>query len=229
MKSSLPSHPSTVFPLVERKNECRPINSLVPSLFLGLYSSFDLKYDRSGRSSGVAIISYETTEEATKAKKQFHGILAKGQPMEIAFDTFVPRPNSRRSVSAPTHSLLNRIQKPALAERLSADDMQVDGRKDGGGVGPIRTRPNRGGRGGKPGSKPAKSSKPPPKSQKPKTAEELDKELDAFMGDGGDSGAATAGTPVGESAVAADVDVDAAVAAVDATATTVPAQDVEMA
>jgi hypothetical protein len=44
-------------------------------------SRFDfrnLKYDRSGRSSGVAIISYETASEAASAKKQFDGILAKG-------------------------------------------------------------------------------------------------------------------------------------------------------
>ena len=37
-----------------------------------------LKYDRSGRSSGVAIIAFETPAEATRAKKQFDGILAKG-------------------------------------------------------------------------------------------------------------------------------------------------------
>lgn len=37
------------------------------------------KYDRSGRSSGMAIISFETPAEATRAKKQFDGILAKGE------------------------------------------------------------------------------------------------------------------------------------------------------
>lgn len=42
------------------------------------FISLNIKYDRSGRSSGIAIISYETSAEATKAKKQFDGILAKG-------------------------------------------------------------------------------------------------------------------------------------------------------
>jgi hypothetical protein len=43
-----------------------------------------------------------------------------GQPMEITYDTARP-PVQRRVVSAPT-SLLNRVQKPALADRLSKDD-----------------------------------------------------------------------------------------------------------
>ncbi|KAG6888550.1 hypothetical protein C0995_007422 [Termitomyces sp. Mi166 len=126
----------------------------------------DLTYDRSGRSSGTAIISFETATEATRAKKQFDGILARGQPMSIAFDTLPPR-QPRRVVSAPT-SLINRIQKPPLVDRLSRDDSSVktpSGPR--GGVGPIRSRPARA----------------PRAPKKPKTAEELDKELDAFMGD----------------------------------------------
>ena len=35
------------------------------------------QYDRSGRSSGVAVVTFETPAEATRAKKQFDGILAK--------------------------------------------------------------------------------------------------------------------------------------------------------
>ncbi|KAF9458992.1 hypothetical protein BDZ94DRAFT_1291802 [Collybia nuda] len=126
-----------------------------------------IRYDRSGRSSGTAIIAFETPAEATRAKKQFNGILAKGQPMSIEFDT--PPPHARRSASAPV--LLNRIQKLPLLDRLSRDDVHVktpSGPR--GGVGPVRSRPPRAG-GARAGPK------------KPKTAEELDKELDAFMGD----------------------------------------------
>jgi len=138
-----------------------------------------IRYDRSGRSSGMAIVSFETPAEATRAKKQFDGILAKSQPMSIAFDVAPPREPRVRSSSAPTtSSLLNRIQKAPLLERLSKDDSAVGRRPPSGprgGVGPIRTRPTRGGNG-----RPA-ASKPGPK--KIKTAEELDKELDAFMVD----------------------------------------------
>jgi hypothetical protein len=44
--------------------------------------------------------------------------------MSIAFDTMPPRA-PRRSASAPTASLLNRIQKPPLVERLSRDDSTI--------------------------------------------------------------------------------------------------------
>lgn len=37
-----------------------------------------LKYDRSGRSSGVAFITYETPAEAAQAKREFDGKFAKG-------------------------------------------------------------------------------------------------------------------------------------------------------
>ncbi|TFK67742.1 hypothetical protein BDN72DRAFT_842684 [Pluteus cervinus] len=123
-----------------------------------------IRYDRSGRSSGTAIITFETPAEATRAKNQFNGIAAKGQPMAIAYDTMVPR--TRRSASAP---LINRIQKPALLDRISRDDAQLKSTTTSRGFGPIRSRPPR--------------SAPKPQAKKPKTAEDLDKELDAFMGD----------------------------------------------
>ena len=47
-----------------------------------------------------------------------------GQPMSITFDAGPPAKQARRVASAP--SLINRIQKPALAERLGAvDDKRV--------------------------------------------------------------------------------------------------------
>jgi THO complex subunit 4 len=106
-----------------------------------LGSVFFFKYDRSGRSSGIAIVSYETSLQATKAKNQFDGALAKGmpvfyfsfdlyytayvplllgQPMSIAYD--ISRP--RRAANAS--SLLDRVQKPPLMNRLSKSG---DGKK----------------------------------------------------------------------------------------------------
>ncbi|KAH8113777.1 hypothetical protein DFH11DRAFT_1597364 [Phellopilus nigrolimitatus] len=142
-----------------------------------------IKYDRSGRSTGVAFVHYETAAEATRARNQFNGILAKGQPMVVAFDTFRP---ARRAVSAP-NTLIDRISKPPLLERLASDAPipvaprksiqtnppkgQPEAPKGQSSGGPIRTRRRRGGRGGEKVKK------------EPKTVEDLDNELDAFMGD----------------------------------------------
>lgn len=103
------------------------------------------QYDRSGRSIGEAIVSFENAVEATRAKKQFHGILAKGnclcniflsfsnllflflgQPMSIAY--YIAPRAPRRTVSAPsvtTRSLLNRVEKPPLSDRLGNEDSDI--------------------------------------------------------------------------------------------------------
>jgi len=96
--------------------------------------------------------------------------------MQIAFDTFQPPRAPRRAVSAPTTaSLINRIEKPPLVERISHDDsgMKVPSAPRGFTGGPVRNRPSRG----------ANGARPPRGPRKVKTAEELDNELDAFMGD----------------------------------------------
>ncbi|KAJ2934188.1 hypothetical protein H1R20_g2911, partial [Candolleomyces eurysporus] len=168
----------------------------------------DLKYDGSGRSLGIAIVTFETSAEATRAKKQFDGILAKGQPMHIKF--FTP-PAPKRTASAPsTLSLLARIEKPPLLERVARDDADAAvaaaaskkttngaGAAGKGRIGPVRSKPQ-----------PRATTRR--EKKKPKTAADLDKELDAFMGDAEPAPAAGASATNGEAAAA------------------VPAQDVDM-
>ncbi|KIK46557.1 hypothetical protein CY34DRAFT_800232 [Suillus luteus UH-Slu-Lm8-n1] len=125
-----------------------------------------IRYDRSGRSSGVAVVSFETPLQATRAKRQFEGKLAKGQPMEIAFDTAPLR----------TSSLLSRIERPSLAERLSGGA----GPKQQGSVGATRTRQPRSTR---VVASSSKTKAPKPTRSKAPTAEQLDQELDIFMAD----------------------------------------------
>ncbi|KAJ3726577.1 hypothetical protein EV361DRAFT_272849 [Lentinula raphanica] len=167
-----------------------------------------IRYDRSGRSLGIAIVQYETAAEATKGKKTFDGVLAKGQPMTIAYDTSGPR-QTRRAVSAPQSSLISRIQKGPLADRLASDDIQL---KEFSGPGPTRTKTSRrGGRGTARGGGASQRSEPRTKTPKqPKTADELDKELDAFMGDAESGGASAAGggVPVADPAVGAVAEQD---------------------
>ncbi|KAL1720587.1 hypothetical protein EV715DRAFT_196841 [Schizophyllum commune] len=126
-----------------------------------------IRYDRSGRSTGTATITYETVDDAKKAKNLFDNKTARGQAMTIEFAAQQPRP--QRAVSAPsTMKLLNRIEKPSLIDRLSSQDDTAGGRTEGG-VGPVRNK-----RGG---NKP----KEPRQKKKPATAEDLDRELEAFM------------------------------------------------
>ncbi|KAI5887273.1 uncharacterized protein SCHCODRAFT_02641156 [Schizophyllum commune H4-8] len=138
-----------------------------------------IRYDRSGRSTGTAIITYETVDDAKKAKNLFDNKTAKGQAMNIEFAALQPRP--QRAASAPsTMKLLNRIEKPSLIDRLSSQDDTAVAQPKGngrngkggraeGGVGPVRNK-----RGG---NKP----KEPRQKKKPATAEDLDRELEAFM------------------------------------------------
>ncbi|KAH8101134.1 hypothetical protein BXZ70DRAFT_110796 [Cristinia sonorae] len=133
-----------------------------------------IRYDPSGRSTGVAIISYETPEEAEQAKIEFDGKLAKGQAMMIEFHAGPPaRPQGQPRRVASEPSLLNRIQKPPLLDRLGGETPSAPKRNaapvpkgPARGPGPIRTK-----------ARPVKEKK------KPKTAAELDSELDAFMKD----------------------------------------------
>ncbi|KAK7676163.1 hypothetical protein QCA50_020874 [Cerrena zonata] len=137
------------------------------------------QYDRSGRSSGVAIITYETAAEASIAKQEYDGRLCKDQPMAIEF--YNPAP--KRMASAP--SLINRIQKPALLDRLEQDRGDKNGRAPQG-PGPVRNRRQpRHSTGNAPNPNTNRPPRNAPKGKrapnKPVTAEDLDKELDNFM------------------------------------------------
>ncbi|KAH9833317.1 RNA-binding domain-containing protein [Rhodofomes roseus] len=120
-----------------------------------------IRYDRSGRSSGIAIVTYETPAEAAAAKSRFDGKLAKGQPMSITFYQPAPPPRTTKGTGAPT-SLIHRIEKAPLLDRLSGAPKSQPARN---GTGPIRT----------------KAPRPTRVPKKPKTQNELDAELDAFM------------------------------------------------
>ena len=134
--------------------------------------------------------------------------------MSISFYSAPKAP--RRAASAPTTtSLLNRIEKPPLAERLSRLE-STEKPPSGPCVtfyflnaqsrpfyrrtlsGPARSKPAR-------GAQKATPKSAPKGPKKPKTAEELDKELDAFMGD-----AETAPEGAGSVTALADGDMEVA-------------------
>jgi len=99
------------------------------------------QYDRSGRSTGTAFITYSTMGEAIAARKNLDGQLAKGsflsymsslcgqtiyvvfyatgQELSIRFENIPSGPRGGAKPSGRAHSLLERVQKPSLAARLS--------------------------------------------------------------------------------------------------------------
>ncbi|KZS87252.1 hypothetical protein SISNIDRAFT_480202 [Sistotremastrum niveocremeum HHB9708] len=123
-----------------------------------------IRYDRSGRSTGVATVFFNTPAEATRAKLQLNGVMAKGEQMKISIET---PPTGPRNLNGGSR-LIDRIAKPPLADRIRADQAPS-------GPGPVRHRTPRGPARGR-GARPARPARPANK-----TAEELDKELDNFM------------------------------------------------
>ncbi|CAE6441133.1 unnamed protein product [Rhizoctonia solani] len=134
-----------------------------------------IRYDRSGRSTGVATVVFAHTKEAKLAQKQLDGVMAKGEAMVVKLDS--PSPGSRPQSAGrnSTNTLLSRMEKKPLAARMTEGDASTKNTNDRAGSGPARNARGKGKQvGGKgPRAKPA-----------PKTAEDLDKELEAFMGDG---------------------------------------------
>lgn len=117
-----------------------------------------LKFDKSGRSLGIAEVTYEDPMDATRAKREFDGALAKGQNITVAYD-----PTSRPQAT----DLLDRMGvKVSSSRRDDRGPRNRDGDRRGRGRG-------RGGSGG--GGRPEKQRR------KPVTQEDLDRELEGYM------------------------------------------------
>ncbi|CAE6418987.1 unnamed protein product [Rhizoctonia solani] len=136
-----------------------------------------IRYDRSGRSTGVANITYSHARDAKLAQKQLDGVMAKGEAMVVKLDSPPPGARPQPTGRNSTNSLLNRMEKKPLVDRLAEGEGSKKNTNDKASPGPGPTRSARG-RG-----KPA-GGKGPRTRAAPKTAEDLDKELEAFMGDG---------------------------------------------
>jgi len=119
-----------------------------------------LKYDKAGRSDGVAFVTYTSIEDANEAIRKYNGANAAGQPITVTLDVEAPR----RPASAPvTHG-------PRVGGGGGSRGF-TRGPRFGGGA---RMDTGRGGRGGGGGGD--RNPRQPRRTQ-----EDLDKELDDFM------------------------------------------------
>ncbi|ORY55558.1 hypothetical protein BCR35DRAFT_221547 [Leucosporidium creatinivorum] len=139
------------------------------------------QFDRSGRSLGVAWVTFTSEDHAAQAKEAFDGALAKGQEIKVEFDYHLNR-GSERGQLAPG-SLIARLEEPASNRRRSAgaggpprDAPRGPRVSTERGVGaPVRGAARGGGRGG------ARGGREPRAKREPKTQDDLDAELEAFM------------------------------------------------
>ncbi|KAF9128344.1 hypothetical protein BGW39_005153 [Mortierella sp. 14UC] len=154
----------------------------------------EVKYDPSGRSTGVATVVFKESKDAAAAIDKLHGIALDGQPMKIKYapaPASSNRPQDRRSAPARDGA------KRDVFSRLGASEADIASRL--GKLNPMPKTPNptvgrgqgasnnnSGGRNSNNSRQQQSKPAQPKEKKKPhvKTAEELDAEMDTYMGDG---------------------------------------------
>ncbi|CAG9971691.1 unnamed protein product [Clonostachys byssicola] len=202
---------------------------------IGPVTKLQLRYDRAGRSDGVAFVTYETKADAEQAIREFDGANANGQPIRLTLLSERRGRNPFDSAYMPGRPLSERITAPDGRARSQSPqgrylredaarrgiDRYIPG--EGSGNRSRSPAPRRGGRRpgarrepgqgrGREGGREARGN---PRSKK--TQEELDAEMADYFGGNGDA-APEAAQGNGD----ADTTQNAAQAA------QVPAEDIDM-
>ncbi|WVQ83673.1 hypothetical protein IAT38_005816 [Cryptococcus sp. DSM 104549] len=155
-----------------------------------------IRYDRSGRSLGVAVIEYESPGQAKVAINKFDGAKTKGQTISIRLVAPIrtgPIPGAPAPGGNTAQSLLSRIQGAPGAAPVSKVGIAAGGSRGvplqnaggplrggaGRGAGAAAAAGGRGGAGGRGRGGRERGEKG--EKRGPKTEVDLDKELDSFM------------------------------------------------
>ncbi|KAF9152725.1 hypothetical protein BG015_004819 [Linnemannia schmuckeri] len=154
----------------------------------------EVKYDLSGRSTGVATITFKESKDAASAIEKLHGIALDGQPMKIKFASAPAsnnRPQDRRpapSKDAGKRDVFSRLgsSEADIAARLGKLNPLPKPAGATGGRGQGASNQSSNNSGGRNSNNRQQQSSKPREKKKPhvKTAEELDAEMDTYMGDG---------------------------------------------
>jgi THO complex subunit 4 len=144
-----------------------------------------VRFDRSGRSTGIATIIYANQKDAIRAKQEYDGANAKGNPISISFE---PMREDKFNNQNGGKGLLERLQSGGSELSARIAGTTTDSKKaippPNAPKGPAsetasysRNSRQRGGRGGhsRGGGRPERRSKGPPP-----TADSLDAELGKF-------------------------------------------------
>ncbi|KAF9193060.1 hypothetical protein BGZ50_007908 [Haplosporangium sp. Z 11] len=142
----------------------------------------EVKYDLSGRSTGVATVLFKAPGDAAIAIKKLHGIELDGQPMKI---TYAPLPASRTQEKRSGPAAKSNPKRDVFS-RLGSSEADIASR-----LGRLNPTPkatpqgssSSGGRKQQGGGQGKQAQQKDKKKPHVKTAEELDAEMDTYMGD----------------------------------------------
>lgn len=115
-----------------------------------------LRYDRAGRSEGIAIVTYEHVADARAAIREFDGANAKGQPISLKLIPLPPRRDNPFDRVENPKSLFDRIEAPSSRSRRRSQSPMEEVEADRGG----RRAP----RGGGLRDRRTDTTKPPPEN-----------------------------------------------------------------
>ncbi|KAH0558828.1 hypothetical protein GP486_004534 [Trichoglossum hirsutum] len=194
----------------------------------------DIRYDRAGRSDGVAFVTYESIDDATAAIHDYDGANANGQPIRLTLmsnsvSTARPR-NPFDTAQKPSRSLFDRITEPPPRSRSRSPDRSssirhsdvskpppghidryIPGQRTRSPLPARRGGSSTGGR--RPGARREERERGSGRMGKDgrprKTQEELDAEMEDYFGGNGEEGGHTVtGTGNGASTTTVDDDVE---------------------
>ncbi|KAL6868411.1 hypothetical protein J3F83DRAFT_773450 [Trichoderma novae-zelandiae] len=93
---------------------------------IGPITKLQLRYDRSGRSEGVAFVTYENRDDAAEAVRQFDGANANGQPIRLTLMAGGPSRNPFDTAVMPSKPLSERISAPGGRSRSLSPHRRYD-------------------------------------------------------------------------------------------------------
>ncbi|PGH12284.1 hypothetical protein AJ79_04350 [Helicocarpus griseus UAMH5409] len=98
---------------------------------IGPIASLSLRYDRAGRSEGVAFVTYKRLVDAQTAIREFDGANAKGQPITLMLLSSASERTARHNpfdfAEKPKGSLFDRTEKPRTRDSRSLSPEDSEG------------------------------------------------------------------------------------------------------
>ncbi|KAL8974034.1 MAG: hypothetical protein Q9197_001730 [Variospora fuerteventurae] len=88
---------------------------------IGPINSLALRFDRAGRSSGTAFVTYQHLSDARRAIREFDGANAHGQPIRLALLPVAPS-HGLRSRAAPIRNPFDTVERPSRSLFDRIDD-----------------------------------------------------------------------------------------------------------